>query len=372
MFCTHCGEQIEDNTRYCPYCGGEIPEKFRTEETDRKQDPAIAEPVTAVSVQGSPALSRTAKPRKKTGLIPAVLLIAVAAAAGIWFFLSRSSRPAQQPESQAQAGASAQPVSDDDEWTVEYLTSEIQFDEFERWVYDYDEYGNRTKLASYKASPDTVITEDTELFSITESIYKENQRLKQIYTGFKDGTPVTTVITTYSYDSDGFLISEESTETADGKEPETDIITYENDAQGNNLIQRSGATVYHNTFDSDGNRIQQDVVSEQDGSETPIVRWVWEYDTEGHVLRFAQYSYDNSTNDYSDLVKESQFELNEYGDTTIETTRNYKHPEESGVTTYAHKYDENGNHISQIRKNMDGTTDTFKYKPYRIRETKDK
>ena len=371
MFCTHCGEQIEDNSRYCTYCGGEIPEKFRTGRPDRKQDPAIAEPATAVSVQGSPALSRTSKPRKKTGLITAVLLIAAAAAAGIWFFLNRSSRPVQNPESQAQAGESANPVSDDDEWTVEYLAYELQSGN-SRFIYEYDDYGNQTKLTCYKASPDTEITEDSIPGYIIEDTYKKKQHIKHVYTDFKDGEPVSNRITTYSYDSNGFLISEETTTTNTGEEPKTSIVTYENDAQGNHLIRRTGQYADYSEYDSDGNCVQKDSVYEKDGTVIPQDRWVWEYDEEGNLIRRAHYNYDTSTNDYSDLVEESQYEHNEHGDITTDITRDYKNPENSTITSLAYEYDENGNMLKEIRTEPNGTISTFKCKPYRIRKTKDK
>ena len=379
MFCTHCGEQIEDNSRYCPYCGGEIPEKFRTGRPDRKQDPAIAEPVTAVSVQGSPALSRTSKPRKKTGLIPAVLLIAAAAAAGIWFFLNRSSRPVQNPESQAQAGEPAKPASDQDEWTVKYLDYELQSGN-SRFIYEYDDYGNTIKETRYiNVPPDTEITEDTEPWYILEYTYNKKQLLKFVHTDFKDGEPVGSRTTTYFYDSDGFLISEETTDTKIGESPETYSTTYINYVQGGEPASRPGNDIdtnnyytHYRTYDTDGNLIQEDFYGEKSDPAKPRTRSVYEYDEEGRVIKSAGYKYDIKTNEFSVLTGETQTSYDEDGFVKTWIYQNYENPEQSTIYSYTREYDENGNPIKSICTEPDGSISTSKLKPYRIRKTKDK
>jgi len=156
---------------------------------------------------------------------------------------------------------------------------------------------------------------------------------------------------TYTYDSDGNMLSEERDYGADGTGAERHTYTY--DANGNILIEEvSGGGLgnqrYTYTYDSDGNMLTEEL--EDEGNDW---RYTYTYDTNGNMLSEERdygadgtvderytYTYDANGNMLSEEVYGADGTVNE---------------------RYTYTYDANGNMLSEeVDHDADGTVDKLK------------
>ena len=79
---------------------------------------------------------------------------------------------------------------------------------------------------------------------------------------------------TYTYDSHGNMLTSSVDTDADG-EPKNRIATYTYDSDGNMLTRNSGSSTYTSTYDSDGN-----MLTRNSGSST----YIYTYDSDGNML----------------------------------------------------------------------------------------
>lgn len=94
MFCINCGQNIPDSTVFCPNCG----QKQKEAATNTApQAPIYQAPAAPIKTQPSGTQSyQPAKPKKKRGCLTAfliVLVLLIAGAAGVYFFLPGLSKP---------------------------------------------------------------------------------------------------------------------------------------------------------------------------------------------------------------------------------------------------------------------------------------
>jgi len=150
---------------------------------------------------------------------------------------------------------------------------------------------------------------------------------------------------TYTYDSDGNMLTSSVDTDADG-EPKNRIATYTYDSDGNMLTRNSGSSTYTSTYDSDGNMLTSSVDTDADGE--PNETSTYTYDSDGNMLTRNSgsstyiYTYDSDGN---------------------MLTRN------SGSSTYIYTYDSDGNMLtSSVDTDADGepneTIITFTYDDY--------
>ena len=86
---------------------------------------------------------------------------------------------------------------------------------------------------------------------------------------------------TYTYDSDGNMLTSSVDTDADG-EPKNRIATYTYDSDGNMLTRNSGSSTYTSTYDSDGNMLTSSVDTDADGE--PNETSTYTYDSDGNML----------------------------------------------------------------------------------------
>ena len=86
MFCEKCGKQIEDNIKFCPYCG----EKTASEQTGKAEQTAAA-PVQKTSTAPEAAVKpkKERKPKKKLfALIAVILVLAIGLGIGVPMYIN--------------------------------------------------------------------------------------------------------------------------------------------------------------------------------------------------------------------------------------------------------------------------------------------
>lgn len=79
MFCKNCGSEIQEETNFCPKCGTKV--ENTPQENAALSNTAISTPI------------ETAKRRKKTWLIPCMILLAALAALAVWKFVLNRETP---------------------------------------------------------------------------------------------------------------------------------------------------------------------------------------------------------------------------------------------------------------------------------------
>jgi len=98
---------------------------------------------------------------------------------------------------------------------------------------------------------------------------------------------------TYTYDSDGNMLTSSVDTDADG-EPKNRIATYTYDSDGNMLTRNSGSSTYTSTYDSDGNMLTSSVDTDADGE--PNETSTYTYDSDGNMLTESKvYMFTGST-----------------------------------------------------------------------------
>ena len=106
---------------------------------------------------------------------------------------------------------------------------------------------------------------------------------------------------TYTYDTNGNVLTEEVDYDADGTVDKLNSWTYTYDSDGNMLSEErdygadgTGAERHTYTYDANGNMLSEEVDHDADGTVDKLKSWTYTYDSDGNMLSAEFYGADGT------------------------------------------------------------------------------